>query len=66
MPLFAFGMQNSLVKFFSHAKPGGIFFFFCSFIAVLLSIPLLLIGLYFLMIFQYIYLRKPNSEGLLG
>jgi hypothetical protein len=48
MLLFAFGMQNFLVKFFSHAKPGGIYGslqFYCQF--YFLSIPLLLIGLVF-------------------
>jgi O-antigen/teichoic acid export membrane protein len=50
MPLFAFGMQNSLVKFFSQCKTEqeeSQFLSFAVLLPLLLSIPLLLIGLYF-------------------
>ncbi|MFT5714048.1 MAG: O-antigen/teichoic acid export membrane protein [Flavobacterium sp.] len=62
MPLFAFGMQNSLVKFFSQCKTEqeeSQFLSFTVLLPLLLSIPLLLIGLYF---FDDIstYLSKRN------
>jgi O-antigen/teichoic acid export membrane protein len=50
MPLFAFGMQNSLVKFYSQCKTEqeqDRFLSFTVLLPLLLSIPLLLIGLYF-------------------
>ena len=50
MPLFAFGMQNSLVKFFSQCKTEqeeSQFLSFAVLLPLLLSVPLLLIGLYF-------------------
>ncbi|MFT7335902.1 MAG: O-antigen/teichoic acid export membrane protein [Porticoccaceae bacterium] len=50
MPLFAFGMQNSLVKFFSQCKTEqeeSQFLSFAVLLPLLLSFPLLLIGLYF-------------------
>ncbi|MFQ3174847.1 MAG: O-antigen/teichoic acid export membrane protein, partial [Flavobacterium sp.] len=61
-PLFAFGMQNSLVKFFSQCKTEqeeSQFLSFTVLLPLLLSIPLLLIGLYF---FDDIstYLSKRN------
>ena len=62
MPLFAFGMQNSLVKFFSQCKTEqeeSQFLSFTVLLPLLLSIPLILIGLYF---FDDIstYLSKRN------
>src|SRR3970040_905391 len=62
MPLFAFGMQNSLVKFYSQCKTEeeeSRFLSFTVLLPLLLSIPLLLIGLYF---FDDIsaYLSKKN------
>ena len=62
MPLFAFGMQNSLVKFYSQCKTEdeeSQFLSFTVLLPILLSIPLLLIGLYF---FDDIstYLSKKN------
>ncbi|MGO4816782.1 lipopolysaccharide biosynthesis protein [Flavobacterium sp. W22_SRS_FP1] len=50
MPLFAFGMQNSLVKFYSQCKTEqeeDRFLSFTVLLPLLLSIPLLLIGLCF-------------------
>jgi O-antigen/teichoic acid export membrane protein len=50
MPLFAFGMQNSLVKFYSQCKTEqeeDRFLSFTVLLPLLLSIPLLLIGLFF-------------------
>lgn len=62
MPLFAFGMQNSLVKFYSQCETEqeeSRFLSFTVLLPLLLSIPLLLIGLYF---FDDIsmYLSKKN------
>jgi O-antigen/teichoic acid export membrane protein len=62
MPLFAFGMQNSLVKFFSQCKTEqeeSRFLSFAVLLPLLLSIPLLLIGLYFFDDIS-IYLSQKN------
>jgi O-antigen/teichoic acid export membrane protein len=62
MPLFAFGMQNSLVKFFSQCKTEqeeSRFLSFAVLLPLLLSIPLLLIGLYFFDDIS-IYVSKKN------
>jgi O-antigen/teichoic acid export membrane protein len=62
MPLFAFGMQNSLVKFYSQCKneqEESQFLSFTVLLPLLLSIPLLLIGLYFFDDIS-IYLSKKN------
>ena len=62
MPLFAFGMQNSLVKFYSQCKTEqeeSQFLSFTVLLPILLSIPLLLIGLYFFDDIS-IYLSKKN------
>jgi hypothetical protein len=66
MPLFAFGMQNSLVKFFSQCKTEQEESRFLSFAVLLplLSIPLLLIGLYFFDDISIYLSQKNNSEGL--
>jgi O-antigen/teichoic acid export membrane protein len=62
MPLFAFGMQNSLVKFYSQCKTEqeeSQFLSFTVLLPLLLSIPLLLIGLYFFDDIS-LYLSKKN------
>jgi Na+/proline symporter len=64
MPLLAFGMQNTLVKFYSQCKTEqeqSQFLSFTVLFPLLLSIPLILIGYFFIQVFLLSCRGEPDS-----